>query len=193
MIATIPVPIIPITIPNVPFYSQLTDITSPVWKKIGCGVASLTMIIDYYKEDVVSVNTVLSQALAVGAYDKNFGWMHKGLISVSNKYGLDGKSYDVKSLSEKAAFASLKSHLEAGPVIVSIHYKFNPKSTIPHLIVVDGIEDGILYYNDPASKSGRTSISTQDFLKGWKKKFIVVRPIVNSKNLTLTTKEKNIL
>jgi ABC-type bacteriocin/lantibiotic exporter with double-glycine peptidase domain len=159
----------------VPFYSQFKDITSTAWQKVGCGVTSLAMIIDYYKP-AVSVNTLLKQGIAAGAYDPSAGWTYKGLIALGNQYGLSGASYDLATLSSAAAFTQLSGYLQDGPVIVSVHYKFDPKSTIPHLVVIDGIVGDTLYYNDPAAKSGEKTISSSDFLKGWKKRLIVIRP-----------------
>ena len=167
------------TVPAVPFYSQFEDITSPVWQKKGCGITSLAMVIDYY-EPAVSVDTLLAQGIAKGAYIKNVGWSYNGLIAVGKKYGLDGDSYDLKALSSKGAFAKFKRFLDDGPVIASVHYKFDPKSSIPHLVVIDGIKGDVIYYNDPAAKTGELQISVADFLKGWKQRFIVIRPVNNS-------------
>ncbi|MES2135313.1 MAG: C39 family peptidase [Patescibacteria group bacterium] len=174
-------PAIQVTVPDVPFYSQFADITSAKWQKVGCGVASLAMVVDYYKP-AVSVDTLLKEGIASGAYLKNAGWTYKGLIQLSTKYGLAGDSYDLGKLSTKVAFAKFIAQLEDGPVIASVHYKFDPKSTIPHLVVIDGIKDGVLYYNDPAAKTGQKQISTADFLKAWKKRFIVIRPAETTKS-----------
>lgn len=163
------------SIPQVPFYSQFADVQSPKWQKVSCGVASLAMVIDYYKP-AVSVETLLKAGIAAGAYDPNAGWTYKGLIGLSNSYGLKGASYDLGKSTTDAAFTSFKSYLKDGPVIASIHYKFDPKSTIPHLVVINAIKDGVVYYNDPAATSGGKTISTTDFLKAWKKRFIVIRP-----------------
>lgn len=180
-------PVSTTTIPVVPFYSQFSDITSPKWQKVGCGITSLAMVIDYYKP-AVSVNTLLSQGIAAGAYLNNAGWTYKGLIGISRKYGLDGSSYDLGKLSSKAAFAEFEEYLKDGPVIASVHYKFDPKSTIPHLVVINGIKDGIVYYNDPAAKTGELQISTDTFLKAWKKRFVVVRPASENKSGTIALK-----
>jgi len=173
--------VVPVTdiviIPDVPFYSQFKDITSSVWQKVGCGVTSLAMVIEYYQPQDISVNALLKEGVASGAYKNNAGWSHKGLINLSKKYGLDGHAYDLSASSQKVAFQEFKSYLDDGPVIVSVHYKFDPKSTIPHLVVINGIKDGIVYYNDPAAKTGDKEISEADFLKAWKKRFIVVRPL----------------
>ena len=168
------------SVPDVPFYSQFKDITSAAWQKVGCGVTSLAMIIDYYNPDAVSVNTLLKQGIAADAYLQSAGWTYAGLIQLSQKYGLDGDSYDLGKLSGESAFAQLKTYLKDGPIIASVHYKFDPKSTIPHLVVINGIDNGVIYYNDPAAKSGEKQISSADFIKGWKKRFIVVRPVKDS-------------
>ncbi|MEK7063352.1 MAG: cysteine peptidase family C39 domain-containing protein [Patescibacteria group bacterium] len=185
LIATSSPTYVPPTIPEVPFYSQFADITSQKWQKVGCGVASLAMIIDYYKP-AVAVDTLLKQGIASGAYLQSAGWTYKGLIGISTKYGLDGDSYDLGKLSTKKAFAQFKKELEDGPVIASVHYKFDPKSTIPHLVVIDSIDGDVVYYNDPAAKVGQKQISTTDFLKAWKKRFIVIRP---TSDIKLRTQE----
>ncbi len=165
------------SVPSVPFYSQFKDITSPTWQKVGCGVASLAMVIDYYKP-AVPVNTLLKQGVASGAYLPSAGWTYKGLIDLAKKYDLEGKSFDLGKSDSKIAFESFKKQLKNGPVIASVHYKFDPKSTIPHLVVINGIEGDMLSYNDPAAKEGAKKISVEDFLKAWKKRFIVIKPPV---------------
>ncbi len=167
---------VPQIVSNVPFYSQFKDITAPKWQKVGCGITSLAMVIDFYKDDVPSVNTLLKEGLSLGAYTDKSGWAYKGLIQVAKKYNLTGTTYDLGTSSSKVALYELTKSLEAGPVIASVHYKLDPKNTIPHLIVIDGISDDIVYYNDPAAKTGQKEISTSDFLKAWKKRFIVIRP-----------------
>ncbi len=187
MITNIPTQI-PIFIPNVPFYSQFKDIKSLSWQKVGCGVTSLAMVINYYKPSSVTANDLLVRGVAAGAYDKNAGWIHRDLIALSEKYELSGKSYDVSGLTKTESFDKFKKYLNDGPVIVSIHYKFDPKSFIPHLVVIEGVDGDTLYYNDPAGVSGQKKISIVDFQKGWKKKFIVVRPMVaKSKVLSYTS------
>jgi ABC-type bacteriocin/lantibiotic exporter with double-glycine peptidase domain len=180
------IPIIPIhtTVPLVPFYSQFHDIHTSSWQKVGCGVTSLAMVIDYYSPASVSVDILLKEGITSGAYNQKSGWIHKDLISLSHKYGLEGSSYDVTALGKEASFLKLKTYLATGPVIVSVHYKFDPRSSIPHLVVLDGIENGVIYYNDPAAKVGQKTISIVDFQKGWKKKFIVIRP-VQEKSITV--------
>ncbi len=143
------------------------------------------MIIDYHSTQTISVDSLLKAGIASNAYDKNYGWTHQGLINLSKKYGLNGASHDVSSMSRDAAFTELLSFLDDGPVIVSVHYKFDPRSSIPHLVVLDGIENGTLTYNDPAAKTGQKQISSVDFQRAWKKKFIVIRPVQKDTNSAL--------
>ncbi len=181
-------PIAQATVPDVPFYSQFTDIQSPKWQKVGCGITDLAMVINYYRPEAVSVSMMLKKGIAAGAYDPNAGWIYKGLIKLSQTYGLDGTYYDLSKLSAEAAFNQFKVYLKDGPVILSVHYKFDPKSTIPHLVVINGIKDGMVYYNDPATTKGTKQISVTNFLKGWKRKVIVIRPLKESSGIALAQK-----
>ncbi len=159
-----------------------------MWQQQGCGITSLAMVIDFYKPGTVSVNTLLGQGIAAGAFLNNVGWTYAGLIQVSKKYGLDGKTYDFASLSTASAFAKFKEQLKTGPVIASVHYKFDPKSPLPHLVVIDGITNGIVYYNDPAAKTGQKQISAADFQTSWKKRFIVIRPVKKGAQVAMAAK-----
>jgi ABC-type bacteriocin/lantibiotic exporter with double-glycine peptidase domain len=172
---------IPATVAVVPFYSQFKDIDSVSWQKVSCGIASLAMVIDFYKPASATPNTLLKQGIAAGAYDTNAGWKHSGLVALAKTYGLDGTNYDLTSSDSKSAFTTLKSYLKKGPVIVSVHYKFDPKSPIPHMVVIDGISSDTLYYNDPASKTGQQQISVEKFLAAWKQQFIVIAPTSSTK------------
>ena len=188
------IPNIPATVLNVPFYSQFKDIESLVWQKQSCGIASLAMVIGFYlPEDTTSVNTLLGQGIALGAYSQKAGWTYKGLIQVAQKHGLTGASYDLSDKTNTVALTQFKTYLKDGPVIVSVHYKFNPASNIPHLVVVDGIDGDTVYYNDPAAKSGEKQIKTADFLKAWKKRFIVIRPVKENIVAEATTGKTNSL
>ncbi len=162
-------------IPEVPFYSQFSDISSAKWQKVGCGIASLAMLIDFYQPGVVTVDALLKQGIAAGAFNDISGWSHQGLVNLAQKYDMKGTTYDLSGSSAAAAFSQFQKAVNAGPVIASVHYKFDPKNPIPHLVVISGISDGMVYYNDPAAKSGGKNISVQDFMRAWKKRFIAVR------------------
>lgn len=160
---------------TVPFYSQFKDITKTEWKKVGCGIASLAMLIEFYEPGSVSVDTLLKEGISAGAYISDAGWSHAGLINLSKKYGLSGGSNDMSGSTMEAAFTKLKTVLKEGPVMVSVHYTFDPKNPIPHLVVINGVSDGKVYYNDPAEKMGGGAISIKQFQSAWKKRYIQIR------------------
>ena len=172
-------------VPDVPFYSQFTDISSASWRGKGCGITSLAMVIGYYKQSPVSVDNLLAQGIAANAYESDAGWTYSGLIQVAQEHGLSGTAYDLSSSKTSAAYTQFESALKSGPIIASIHYKFDPKSTIPHLVVIDSIQNGIVYYNDPAAKSGEKQVTVDTFLGGWKKRYIVIRPKSSSAQSSL--------
>jgi len=160
---------------TVPFYSQFTDISAPGWRKIGCGIASLAMLIDFYKPDEITVDGLLEEGIAANAYVSDAGWSHAGLIGLAKSYGLSGEAVYMTDQSMNVAFSKLETALEEGPVMVSVHYTFKPTNPIPHLVIVTGVEDGKVYYNDPAEKSGNGSISIEQFQSAWKKRYIAIR------------------
>ncbi len=164
------------TVHTVPFYSQFSDISSPSWQKVGCGIASLAMLIDFYAEEKISVDALLERGINAGAYLDNAGWIHAGLIGLSRTYGLTGESVSLAHLNMEDAFAELKEALETGPVMASVHYTFEPTNPIPHLVVITGVREGEVYYNDPAEASAAGSLPVEKFERAWKKRYISIRP-----------------
>jgi ABC-type bacteriocin/lantibiotic exporter with double-glycine peptidase domain len=120
---------------------------------------------------------MLSQAIKSGAYLQSAGWTHKGLIDLATKYGMKGQAYDMTKSSQSTAFSAFTTQLKTGPVIASVHYKFEPTNPIPHLVVIVGMDKTHVYYNDPASAGAEKKLSIADFKKAWKQKFIVIRPV----------------
>ncbi len=160
---------------NVPFYSQFQDISRPEWRGQSCGIASMAMAIEFYKPKSFSITKLLSQAINSGAYDPAVGWKHQQLAELADRYGLVGTNYDFSEADNETALNNLEAALKEGPVVVSIHNKFDPRATLGHIVVLTGFENEFMLYNDPASAKVEKKISTLDFLKGWKKRFITVR------------------
>lgn len=168
----IPVPTMPY---SVPLFSQISDISSVPWQQKGCGVAGVAMIVEFYKPKTTTVDKILAEALKAGAYVKNVGWSHSGLASLAVKHGLVGKTIDLSTYKNDAALSHFKDIVKEGPVIASIHRGFNPKSPYGHLVVVTGFDDKLVYFNDPGKHDGIRTVAVADFIKGWKKRLIVIR------------------
>lgn len=162
----------------VPFYSQFADITASEWQKVGCGIASLAMVIDFYSTEEIKVDELLAQGIAADAFLPDAGWIHAGLINLAEPYGLVGESRSMAGDSMEVAFTKLTDVVMEGPVMVSVHYTFEPTNPIPHLAVVTDIRDGRVYYNDPAAIEGQQSISEERFKRAWKQRYIEIRPSV---------------
>lgn len=160
----------------VPFYSQFSDISKVGWQKVGCGIASLAMLIDFYSNEDVSVDGLLERGIASGAYLDNAGWIHSGLINLSKIYGLDGQSVSLADLNMTDAFGKFSKVVAEGPVMASVHYTFEPTNPIPHLVVITGVSDTEVFYNDPAEENGDGSLSIDKFQQAWKKRYIEIRP-----------------
>jgi ABC-type bacteriocin/lantibiotic exporter with double-glycine peptidase domain len=133
------------------------------------------MIINYYRPKAVTVDALLKRGIAAGAYDHRAGWIYQGLINLSHAYGLDGVYYDLTGLNKADAFVRLKTLVADGPLIMSVYYTFTPGNPIPHLVVVNAITEDAVYVNDPATK-GTKKMSLDDFIRGMKRKIIVIRP-----------------
>lgn len=161
---------------TVPFYSQFTDITPVSWRKVSCGIAGVAMLIDFYSDESVSADALLQKGIAAGSFLNDAGWIHSGLISLSRPYGLEGESVSLANLGMTSAFAELEEVVKEGPVMVSVHYTFEPTNPIPHLVVINGVQDGKVFYNDPAESSGGNSLSIEKFKNAWKKRYISIRP-----------------
>lgn len=161
----------------VPFYSQFKDISAPDWQKVGCGIASLAMLIDFYTEDSIeSVDSLLGRGIGTNAFLDSAGWTHQGLINLAARYNLTGQSVSLSHLGQAGALAELEAVVATGPVMVSVHYTFEPTNPIPHLAVVNGIKDGQVYYNDPAESTGGGVLPVDKFLRAWKQRYIAIRP-----------------
>ncbi|MFA6325152.1 MAG: C39 family peptidase [Candidatus Paceibacterota bacterium] len=174
----VPPIIAPISMPyDVPLYSQISDISSIEWKQRGCGVADVAMIVNFYKPKTTTVQKVLEHGISMGAYQKNVGWKHDGLASLAKKYDMEGKALDFSKIDKDNAFEQFQNIIKEGPAIASIHRNFDPNLSFGHLIVITGFDDNLIYYNDPGKRDGIRNVSIVDFMKGWKRRLIVIRPL----------------
>ncbi len=171
---------------NVPFFSQKADIKEADWKPRGCGITALKMALGYWHEndstnrspDLVDLIRTGSE---VGAYIEDVGWSHSGLVEIAKQYGYEGKNYDLvpEKTEPKMAFAKMSAELEKHPVLASVYKKFEPGLSGGHIVTVTGLDNDSIYMNDPEeidAKLGTKKMELKKFLKGWKKRYIVIYP-----------------
>lgn len=170
---------------NVPFYSQHKHVPFVDWKNRGCGITALKMLLDFWHlKNPCNRTASLAELIRKrtnGAFIKNVGWSHSGLVSIARNYGYDGFNKDLALLKIKPqqVFEQLKKDLEYFPVIASVWNNFNPVHQGGHLVVVTGINSDRIYLNDPKEtnkKSGSKVLSKKEFIKAFKKRYVAIYP-----------------
>ncbi len=157
------------------------------WRDRGCGVASMHMLLRLLAATdpltpQPTLEKLLSDAQHVGAYIPNIGWSHAGLATLARTYGLVGFHRDNNDksptpLTDAAALKQLRSDLKHVPVIASVHKRFNPKLH-GHIVVVLSCTEDTVTIADPMFRTatqGIYEIPVAKFLRGWKKRTIIVR------------------
>ena len=175
--------LMPIRYP-VPFFSQYSDIKSHLWQYRGCGIVALKMILDFWhknNKDLPSpaVENLLKEGLTAGAYIKDIGWSHSGLVEIGKKFGYSGYNKDLAHIPVQEAWEEFNNDLKKYPIMASVYKRLNPKTNAGHIVVITGIDDSNLYLNDPLEgneERGRQVIPIQQFIDGWKQRYIVVHP-----------------
>lgn len=174
---------------QIPFISQYSDLNDPTWKWRGCGVAALAMIMEYWhlrdaQNQTVSIEELLKTGLELNAYREGIGWTHRGLVEIAQRYGYEAFNADYapqsptpKSLEE--TWQELTQELERGPVMASVYAGLDPARGGGHIVVITGITNGEVAFNDPEASTeqeGRKNIPIKKFLAGFKQRYIIVRP-----------------
>src|SRR5678815_5250316 len=141
-------PAVAMTAFDVPFVSQQVY-DDPEWRRFGCGIASLKMVLDYWHlrdpaNPTDEAEHLYASGLAAGAFNPEFGWLHAGLVGLATArgylaYNLDFGPKSRSPLRGDQALAELTADLAAGPVIASAYRGFDPAQGGGHLVVVTGV------------------------------------------------------
>lgn len=159
-------------------YSQYLDLKKTTWQKSGCGIASLGMVINFYKpKKKIDLNELYQKGLDLGGYLKGVGWRHQGIVDLAKNYSFkESKAFDLAADSLEKASKKLKQQLKKGPVIVSVYSKFIVGRN-GHLVVLMGLNDDAALVLNPDTRS-RAKIACEIplnlFWPAWKKRFIVI-------------------
>jgi len=172
---------------DVPFSSQYTDLGHHQWRARGCGITALKMVLDFYGT-AVALEELLNVGLEIGAYHQGIGWTHAGLVQIARRYGLDGFNVDWAESgptpkTAEDAWEALAKELEHGPVMASMYAGLDPERSGGHIVVVTGCADGLVQFNDPeqmTEREGRRVLALETFLKAFKRRYIIVRPVAGT-------------
>jgi hypothetical protein len=168
---------------EVPRYSQYLDVRNSFWQSRSCGIVALKMVLDYWysihplRIPPPSLPSLIRSAHVHGAYVRNVGWSHRGLVAEARHFGFKGSNFDWASLSARAAFRKLLPLVLRGPVIASVYRNPQIKQG-GHLVVITSISRTHVHLLEPAAKSrARISrnLTVSQFLRLWKQRIIVVR------------------
>ncbi|MDP2669358.1 MAG: C39 family peptidase [bacterium] len=184
-------------LPDVPYYSQWLDVKDADWQYRSCGVAAFKMAMlalrspacqlagRFNEEGDMSLDDLIKEGLASGAYKPGVGWVHDGLVALAKEHGFKNsfrKEWPLEGspTSFSAGIAGIVSILEENiPVLASVK-----SETGGHIILLIGYEKEReivkgFYYHDPDAKdreSGQNKfINKEDFLRFWKGRIIVVK------------------
>jgi len=132
---------------SVPYYSQYLDVADTKWQPRACSIACLKMLLDYKGVETPSLDEMILQGDAMGAYGES-GWKQDGIIALAKQYGArlsrnewrHSESKTPDELNEEG-INFLISELRAGqPVLASAIKKFIEEDKF-HLVVLTGFEE----------------------------------------------------
>jgi len=177
----------------VPFLSQRLDVADESWHYRSCGVLGIKMLMDYWHNDSPAnpspnLEVIIGTGLTIGAYSAGIGWSHAGLVNIGRQFDYDGYNQDLAGLELELAWSYLLEDLQQTPLLASIYPRFKPDNKGGHIIVVTGFDGELVFYNDPEElneREGSKAIAVEIFLRGWKKRYIVIHPL--SKKTTMKT------
>ncbi len=157
-------------------HSQLRDVTDPSWHLRSCGIACIKMVMEFLDstQHVPSLDDLIVEGVAAGAYLPEKGWLHRGLATLATKHGFDATNYDWSALAPEEAFRDFLACLELYPVIASVTKEFSP-SKDGHLVVVTGIQDDKVFVNDPFRENDTDmvyAVGLDFFLECWTQRIV---------------------
>jgi uncharacterized protein YvpB len=187
---------------DVPYYSQFKDAQKEEWKPNACGIASLKMVLDFYRPTDTTIDDLYQKGLDLNSYLENIGWYHHGLVNIAQTLGYKGitRSWGInqetleklqsrrfteqditiaKDQQMAEALYTLKSEINQGhPIILSLPRNFT-KGGSGHLVVLIGFDDQGFYFHDPDDeiRSGKEIfLAFQQFQDIFERRAIFIMP-----------------
>lgn len=169
---------------TVPYFSQHLDVADTYWQKRSCGMACVKMALDFFKNDIPSLDDLVWQGVRIDGYGPS-GWVHSALVSVFDMYGILAERKEFKGELFEAGLSEILHSLEAGvPVIISAIKKFQEPDKF-HMVLLVGFEkgDGMVrgfYYHDPDAETPEEGVnqfvSFEQFKTHWRRLALFILP-----------------
>lgn len=117
---------------NIPYISQLVDLTDTYWTNRACGGVCLAMALAYFGAPIGNLSQYFSDAEQKGYFYQSYGWAHQGLVELAKEAGFNGFR------SEGGTIEDIAKEIEQGNVpILSVNKRlFGQKRR--HLVVAAG-------------------------------------------------------
>ncbi len=124
---------------------------SDLWSDRACGVACVSMILEYVTGRPVSTTDLLHEGRGIRAYSER-GWIHRGLADLLVRHGVPAEARAVDSLEELGRLV-----VAEGPAIASVtlHFPESGSTRGGHLVLVTGVDWQSatvtdVHFNDPS-------------------------------------------
>ncbi|MFB7377234.1 glutamate ligase domain-containing protein [Kitasatospora purpeofusca] len=118
------------------------------WSDRACGMAALRMILLAYGQEPPSLTELVQLGVEKGALTER-GWLHAGIASLAEVYGVPGRAEPVPA-------EELIDRLKTAPLIISVTEKFPEDGRKGgHLVVAHGFDPGagtdpLILFRDPS-------------------------------------------
>ena len=165
---------------DVPLVDQRRDTEDSTWKEKACGVCATKMMMAFAVPACIdiSVMTLIHEALEIDGYIPNIGWKHAALVQLAERHGVAltfQKNFFRTPVEKKKGVRIVQQHIrQHKPVIVSVHYGFDPNRG-GHLVIVHGMRSegrsvSGYYIQDPypTQRGNNYFVSEEEFLNGWR-------------------------
>ncbi len=177
---------------SVPFYSQYDESVPAEWRDRACGIMCLKMAMETYSSSTFAVHDLITEALAVKAYQEGTGWNHQGLVYMAHNRGIPAYQEEFKSLDYltneprtvmqdqlmRHGIRKFKSELSHGNIVLVSVGKDMQAGGSPHIVLLVGAERGGFLYHDPhketPAQGANQLIQEENFVKAWRLLSIVV-------------------
>ena len=174
---------------DVPFLSQYEGIRDSDWQWRGCGIVSLAMVLHYWHavdpaNRNAGVTELLERGRELGAYREGIGWSHAGIAELARQYGYRAYNRDLAPngrtpMSVSEALEELRRDVSHGPVLASVFEGLDPERGGGHIVVVTGMDDDLISFNDPeqnVEREGRRILAIRSFGRAFKRRTICIIP-----------------
>lgn len=163
---------------DVPYISQLVDISDNYWTNRACGGVCLAMALSYFGKPITDLEKYFYKAEEAGHFKQTYGWYHQGIVDLAKEAGFSAYR------SEGGIIDDIVEEIKGGSVpILSVHKRLAGTKR-SHLIVAIGYVVDLnektvgLYVHDPERlyrPKEPQFVNTKHLDIDWTHRYIVIK------------------